>query len=325
MRNDSSIEEILPDLYKIKLPLPGIPLPGVNCYLVKGLERSLIIDPGLDHQDSLASLKQALDQLAVDTERIDFFCTHMHLDHLGLVRRLRTGFSKIYLGQRDVEHLQSVSAWEQAIDFAISRGFPERDIRQLLEGHPGYDYMKAFAQLHLPFTSPHDKQVITAGRYRWSVVETPGHANGHLCLYEPEEGVLLSGDHILDEITPTVQLWSDEGNPLAEYLASLDKTETLDVKLVLPGHGSIFTNCKERIKALKEHRAERAREVISLLGQRRRTPYELASQMTWNVGYDSWDRFSVVQKWFSTGETIAHLTYLEEKGSRTKERAKRPI
>jgi hypothetical protein len=36
--------------------------------------------------------------------------------------------------------------------------------------------------------------------------------------------------------------------------------------------------------------------------------------MSWDIIYDSWDLFPVLQKWFAIGETIAHLQYLEEEG-----------
>jgi glyoxylase-like metal-dependent hydrolase (beta-lactamase superfamily II) len=155
---------------------------------------------------------------------------------------------------------------------------------------------------------------ISIGDYAFRCIETPGHTRGHMCLYEPSKKILVAGDHILNDITPNIQLWSDGWNPLKEYLASLEKVYGLDIELVLPGHRSIFRNCKERIQELKQHHEKRFEEIISILGKGSKNAFRVASQMSWDIIYDSWDLFPVLQKWFAMGEAIAHLKYLEEKG-----------
>jgi glyoxylase-like metal-dependent hydrolase (beta-lactamase superfamily II) len=123
----------------------------------------------------------------------------------------------------------------------------------------------------------------------------------------------VSGDHILGDITPNIQSWADAGNPLQTYLRSLDKVSELDVAVVLPGHRRIFKNCRERIQELKDHHRNRADEVITILKTGRKNAFQVASEMTWDITWESWDRFPVSQKWFATGEAIAHLKYLREK------------
>jgi len=88
---------------------------------------------------------------------------------------------------------------------------------------------------------------------------------------------------------------------LAEYLESLDKTLAFDIQLVLPGHRKPFKNCKERIQELKLHHRKRAKEVLSILGKGSQDAFQVASQMSWDLTYDSWDQFPVPQKWFATG------------------------
>jgi glyoxylase-like metal-dependent hydrolase (beta-lactamase superfamily II) len=155
---------------------------------------------------------------------------------------------------------------------------------------------------------------ISIGDYAFRCIETPGHTRGHMCLYEPNKKIFVAGDHILNDISPNIQLWSDEWNPLKEYLASLEKVYELDIELVLPGHRSISRNCRERIQELKHHHEKRFDEVISILERGSKNAFRVASQMSWDILYDSWDLFPVSQKWFAIGEAIAHLKYLEEKG-----------
>jgi glyoxylase-like metal-dependent hydrolase (beta-lactamase superfamily II) len=129
----------------------------------------------------------------------------------------------------------------------------------------------------------------------------------------------MCGDHILFDITPNITLSFEDRNPLKEYLTSLDKVYDLDVELVLPGHRSIFRNQKERIRELKQHHEARLREVICILEKGRVNAFQVASQMTWDIGYKSWELFPPAQKLFAFGEALAHLKYLEEEGQVARE------
>jgi hypothetical protein len=75
----------------------------------------------------------------------------------------------------------------------------------------------------------------------------------------------------------------------------------------------IFKNCRERMQELKDHHRNRADEIITILKRGRKNAFQVASEMTWDITWKSWDRFPVSQKWFATGEAIAHLKYLREK------------
>jgi glyoxylase-like metal-dependent hydrolase (beta-lactamase superfamily II) len=152
------------------------------------------------------------------------------------------------------------------------------------------------------------------GSYRFTCVLTPGHTAGHMCLYEPSHRILIAGDHLLIDITPNIQCWSDKQNPLDRYLASLDRVRQLDVALVLPGHRRLFSDHRRRVDELKQHHADRAAEAFTILANGPQNAYTVASQMTWDIRCDSWDEFPVAQRWFATGEAISHLRFLEEQG-----------
>src|SRR5262249_20417617 len=102
-----------------------------------------------------------------------------------------------------------------------------------------------------------DADRLTLGRREWVGVYTPGHTNDHLCLLDPENGVLLSGDHVLPTITPHIS-GLIEGDPLQAYLDSLDKVAAFDdLSIVLPAHGHPFTDVTGRVASIKQHHAER--------------------------------------------------------------------
>jgi glyoxylase-like metal-dependent hydrolase (beta-lactamase superfamily II) len=304
------IEEIFTNLYRIEIPLPESPLRAVNSYVIKGLERNLIIDTGWNQDECMNVMLAGLRELGVDIKKTDFFITHSHSDHLGLVSTLAPETSKIFFNRPDADRVNSGIRLNEFVRYARLNGFPEDELQASLRGHPGFKYR---SKVRLDFHILKEGDTISIGDYLFRCVETPGHSWGHMCLYEPNKRIFVAGDHILNDITPNIQLWSDDRNPLKEYLASLDKVYGLDIELVLPGHRSIFRNCKERIQELKYHHQERLDEIISILEKGSQNAFQIASQMSWEIVYDSWDLFPVTQKWFAIGEAISHLKYLEEK------------
>jgi glyoxylase-like metal-dependent hydrolase (beta-lactamase superfamily II) len=305
------IEQIQDHLWRIEVPLPGNPLKSINSYVIKSPSRNLIIDTGLDRKECLDAILAGLDEVGVDLDETDFFITHMHADHSALVPKLAGEASKVYFNRPDAEVFEGVSPWETILEYAGRNGFPEDELRAALENHPGYKH----GVTKIPdFTFLEDGDPLEAGDYSFRCVQTPGHTKGHTCLYEPEKKIFVSGDHILIDITPNIQCWRDGMNPLGDYLSSLDKVRALDIELVLPGHRRLLRNCRERIDELKLHHEKRADEILSVLNGGTQNAYQIASGMTWDLDYASWDMFPVAQKWFATGEAIAHLRWLEERG-----------
>ena len=306
------IEKIAETIYKIEVPLPRSPLKAINSYVIKGHRRNLIVDTGMNRDECFRALQAGLKELEVDVRETDFFITHLHADHVGLVSHIASPSSVIYFNGPDAERLASGIPWEEMKAFALKNGFPENELRAALDNHPGHKYG---TETQVPFTIVQEGHVISIGKYTFHCIATPGHTKGHMCLYEPERKIFLAGDHILHDITPHIQLWTDRDNPLKDYLESLDKVYHLDIELVFAGHRVIFNDCKQRIEQLKRHHQVRAEEITILLKNGRKSAYEVASQMTWDINYESWDFSPVLQKWFATGEAIAHLKYLEEQGA----------
>jgi glyoxylase-like metal-dependent hydrolase (beta-lactamase superfamily II) len=261
-------------------------------------------------------------ELEVDIRKTDFFITHLHTDHLGLVSSLATETSVIYFNQPEAEQIKTGIHLDDLIRLARMNGFPEKELQTISHSHPGFKYR---SPKQLSFHVLKEGNTIRVADFEFECVETPGHTKGHMCLYEPSKKIFVAGDHILNDITPNILLWSGEWNPLKEYLESLDKVYELDIELVLPGHRGIFRNCKERIQELKHHHYKRLDEIVSILEKGRRNAFQVASRMSWDNIYDSWDLFPVSQKWFATGEAISHLKYLEEKGILLKEMEKQKI
>lgn len=310
-------EQILSNLYRIEVPLPQSPLKYLNSYLIKASDRSLIIDTGMNREECLKPMLAALDELDVDLNQTDFFLTHLHADHIGLIGELASETSNVYFsGVEAAVIMKEADEAERRIstffEFYTSNGFPEDELRKAFENHPGYKYSP---RRKIEFKTLKDGDVLGVGDYSFHCIETPGHSPGHMCLYEPNRKILISGDHILFDITPNITCWPELENSLGSYLESLEKVKELDVRLVLPGHRNTWNEHRTRITQLFNHHRNRLDEVVAALKTGKKTAWQIAPHIKWDLNVKTWEEFPTVQKWFAMGETLAHIRYLECEGS----------
>ena len=308
-------EQVLPEIFRIEVPIPHSPLKATNAYLIRGEGRNLLVDTGQNRSESLNALNEGLSKLSVDLGATDIFLTHMHADHSGLLPFFKTPTTRIYASAEDADRVNHMLTADDPMKnlyrAALRNGFSPEEAKLAIRRHPGN---AAGSQAPLEFSYIEDGDEIQVAEYHFVCIATPGHTQGHVCLYEPEKRFLLSGDHILGDISPNITHFLGDGDPLADFLGSLKKCEALMVGKVLPGHRRIFTDCRGRIRELIEHHQRRAEEVLHILSDAPATGYQVAARMTWDMVYRDWAEVAPAQKYFATGEALSHIHFLERKG-----------
>jgi glyoxylase-like metal-dependent hydrolase (beta-lactamase superfamily II) len=307
------IEEIVPNMYRIEIPLRGSPLKSLNSYIVKGGDRFLIIDTGFNREECLKEMNASLQHLAVDLKKTDFFITHLHVDHIGLVGDLAGEHSKVYFNEQEAQMINSLQDnweyyWQKIVDVYVANGFAADGAQTSMKSHPAH---KDGLKRNIDFTVIRDGDVIDIGDFHFRCVATPGHSPGHTSLYEEDKKILVAGDHILFDITPNIAYWQQMEDALGQYLASLEKVNALDVKLVLTGHRRLVHDLHGRVKELHEHHSARLNEVLIALGDGEKNILEIAPHIKWDITAKTWEDFPPAQKWFAFGETMAHVGFLE--------------
>ncbi|WP_027994310.1 MBL fold metallo-hydrolase [Simplicispira psychrophila] len=231
---------LLKNVQRLTAPNPGVMTgPGTNSYLVGDPATGYIaIDPGPADAEHLERLWRAA---GGDIRMI--VCTHSHPDH------------------------SPGAAPLQALCVQAGHAAP------LILGLPS----APTAQAHSLFTPDRALQnnelLALTGKgldgeitHTLQVIHTPGHAANHLCLLLQEDGLLFSGDHILNGSTTVIS--PPDGN-MAEYLDSLATLDALCVQyhaaFILPAHGYVLGNARGAIAQLTAHRLAREAKVIAAM------------------------------------------------------------
>ena len=231
---------LLKNVQRLTAPNSGVMTgPGTNSYLVGEPGTGFIaIDPGPADPDHLEKLWRAA---GGDIRMI--VCTHSHPDHSPGAAPMQAMCERAGRAKPPILGLPSAPTARVVSQFTPDRALQNNELLALtgkaLEGE------------------------IT---HTLQVVHTPGHAANHLCLILREDGLLFSGDHILNGSTTVID--PPDGN-MADYLDSLDRLDALcaehDVQFILPAHGYVLDNARGAIAQLKAHRLAREAKVLAAM------------------------------------------------------------
>ncbi len=325
----TDVTEVAPGVLRTELPiqLPG--LGHVNCYVMEDERGIAVVDPGLPGPEAWESLVDRLGRAGYQvTDVHTVVVTHSHPDHFGGAQRLRyesgadivthesfrTLFDYAVDESEDSAELTINSFDEQveAIERYMSRpspwggrrAGPSREFLERLHGGRT-DSVRIFEPLR-PTKPLVEGQTIRLARREWVAMHTPGHTYDHLCLFDPEYGVMFTGDHVLPTITPHISGMAPQADPLALFFESLARMADQEgVSVALPAHGKPFTDLRGRSEHIIEHHGDRLQII--------RDAAERVPDGTVN------DYMRVLFRERSWGEmaeseTYAHLEHLRELG-----------
>lgn len=153
-----------------------------------------------------------------------------------------------------------------------------------------------------------EDDVLDTGSRRYRIFHMPGHADGHITLYDEERRELFGGDVILLRITPNVSWWpGNTPDPLALYYKTLERLEQLAPALVYPGHHGVIEDVPGRVKEIRAHHDERLDETERHLREGAVTPEDVLVRI--------WGRkLTPHEHRFAYGEAVSHLQRLEKLG-----------
>lgn len=303
-----------PNVYQIRLPIDNEFAQPTNCFAVLDGGEALLVDVGAATERGLRFLNGALDELGVNRSRLTVALTHLHLDHSGLADRILPPGEPVLAGARSATVCDSdlLAAWRHRLESAFLReGATEADVACL--GEPFYSSFAVPKSRPICFLS--EEKRVTVGRYAFEVIETPGHTQGHIALFEPRSHLLISGDMLLFNTTSSVEYSADGTDDLQLYLDSLAKIRALECEIVLVAHGSSDGDCLARIDWLTKHNGEIAdrMEHEVRLGQHLQG-VDLVKRVYWPYGEEAWGELRPVRKLYILFKGFAVINHLAATG-----------
>jgi glyoxylase-like metal-dependent hydrolase (beta-lactamase superfamily II) len=307
-----------PAIHLLSIPTP-FPVGPVNVYLLEG-EPLTLVDAGPLTDDAFQALKAGLKELGYSLQDIEqLIITHAHHDHFGQAGRIVEESGATLLSFRENRYpLEEFDTWWDKrmvylADLMIKEGAPQESLREM-------DAIRGIGRYAAPvpeLTPLDDNDQVRMGGWTWQALHTPGHALGHLCFYQQESRLLLSGDHLLRDITSNPVLETprrgmrERPRSLPDYVHSLRRVRDLDVEKALPGHGEPVYDHRAHIDSILAHHAARERLILQLLRQKDSTVYELGVAL---FGRE----LPGVQLFLVMSEIIGHLDLLELAGRVTR-------
>jgi glyoxylase-like metal-dependent hydrolase (beta-lactamase superfamily II) len=270
----------------------------------------VLFDTGMHQADSLSQLERALAMcdLRLDDLRL-VVCTHAHSDHYGQAATLveLTG-CELWMHPNH-EHMTRMAedpeaVYARRIEVARQSGVPEEPLRRYASQLSSRE--SGISGVIEPDRDLLDGVTIPSELGDWIAYETPGHAPSHVCLFQPERRLLISGDHLLGRIS----LYFDYGytpDPVGEFLRSLDVVERLGARLCLAGHGRTFTDVHAHIQGNRKLVGERLASVLQAVSGGPLTAFDV-------VPHVYGDSLSQQNAQWLLSEILAYLTHLEATG-----------
>jgi glyoxylase-like metal-dependent hydrolase (beta-lactamase superfamily II) len=291
-------------VHRISVPTPFYVGP-VNVYLIEE-DPLTLIDAGPRHEGSLEALRDGLARLGhklSDIKRI--IISHAHSDHYGLAQLVvEESGATAYIHEWDAAAVSADTDYHAYRALLTAAGVPREAIDRM---EAGYEKFKGFAYPLERVQKLKDEDEILFEHESLTVVHTPGHTPGSICLVRASNRLVFASDTVLKTITPNPVLSPDpiDGTrrfqSLGEYLVSLARIRALAPTILKGGHGDDVTDYDEHFHRMYRFTNARQSKLLGLLPKNGATAWEASMLLFPEAG--GYHRF------LALSETVAHLDY----------------
>ncbi|MEM2984093.1 MAG: MBL fold metallo-hydrolase [Candidatus Jordarchaeaceae archaeon] len=291
------MKEIFKDIYVFTLKLPFPATPELNVYFLEG-EEPAIIDTGLGDPWSMNVIASELGEIGRSLKDVSIIInTHEHVEHFGGNQKIKNASEAIAIASHKAaaiienyhQHILSIKNNLRYSEF-------EPKIREMIDRYMDFNLLIDESKIE---RRVEENETIRLENFNLRVIESPGHANGHICLYDEDRKILFSGDHVIGTGTTFVGygwrelgtlkiseiLGADNKTPdnISIYLESLERLQKLDLKVILPAHGPLINEPYKKLKEDIERKLKREQIFLDILEKRKCVTLEDLTAESYNV------------------------------------------
>lgn len=311
-----------PEVWRVELLMHDTFLPSVNAFVVLDGGEALVVDAGTPDPMNDTRLMRALLGLGVDPEATTLFCTHAHIDHVGLARELAEVGARVVVPEGVLADMRrfAVPAWRDGMVRRMrAEGVGEAEAAELADVI--WDHVVNFETEGIAFSTVAPGEEVRCGRWALEVVPAPGHTTGQCVLWEPRTRTAFLGDAVLFLCSTCIGFWDEGEDPIGEQLATLSRLAERGIEHAFMGHGLQQGSVAERCRGNAGHHERRSARALAAIRERPgSTGFELVPAMGWRAPFDHWGETPAMTRWFLVSESIAHLDHLVATGAVRRER-----
>ena len=278
------------------------PMDSINMYLICS-DPVTLIDAGFNTPETETALHTALTAQGMtwqDIRRV--LVTHTHPDHVGLAPMLESRCpADIYMHAREWQKLQTGLA--DNIHLFRWADIPDAFRNSSHSTPGGYSASPAW------FRALNDGETIPFADGSLTVLHTPGHCSGQVCLYDPASHIMFTSDHLVPNFSPALLVepgpsgLKDRTMSLSQYRAALAKLAEMPIQLAYPGHGTHFRDAASLIQRKLNHSIpEKLNRIATFLTPAPQTVYDIVATMI--------PELPPALAFFACGDTLAYLDQL---------------
>ncbi|MFC6199807.1 MBL fold metallo-hydrolase [Ponticaulis profundi] len=309
-----TVKKIVDGVFWVRMPLP-ISLEWINLWLLRDGDGWTIVDTGMATEDARNHWRKIFEECLDGLPVKRVIVTHMHPDHVGLAGWITRKFDcPLYMSRLEYTSCRMLvadtgrEAPQAGIKFYEDAGWDNEAIETYKKRFGGFG--RATSRLPDAYIRLRDGDEIDIGGSSWRVLTGEGHCPEHVCLFNAEQNLFISGDQLLPRISSNVSVFptEPEADPLSDWINSCLKlkAELPEDVLVLPAHNLPFKGAHKRL----DHLVRGHEVVLKRLKQKIRNPHRVIDLFPTIFGRKiERESYSL-----ATGESIAHLNCLIERG-----------
>ena len=280
---------------------------SANAYLFPDSRGATLLDIGGGQSARYSRLKEHLSTAGLAPDDIHtVVLSHAHPDHMGAMALLLSDADpRIIIHEIEKPLAKEPQKLNETFDTDLTSKYYRKELKRLWRVEK-LDIIEYF-RVTCPMASLEATEVVAEGadiqmgRFGFEIIHTPGHAPGHISLYDESTSLMFTGDLV----GAVVAWYCPSGGGAAGYLSSLKKIERRNPGVIMPSHGDYITDVAGAIASVREKILSREKLILDLLSREPRSVLELNEALFKN---------ELVRLFPGIQITESHILKLEEEG-----------